>query len=624
MPNPPSPKLYVPPTKKDWDILFQPMFDEYFSPPPCITSPVPAIVAPEPANLIDSPSLTLVDQDVPSPCALQTPQESQSLIIYLEEGIEFKESFASVARLEAIRIFIAYATYMNMIVYQMDVNTAFLNGILREGVYVCQPNGFVDNPNHVYKLKKALYGLKQAPLACGYSHYGEIQTGAGPQGKEVDPTRYRGMIGSLMYMTSNRRDLVFVVCMCTRMQLLGDRLVSWSSKKQKSIAMSSTEAEYIALSGCCAPILWMRSQLMDYGLAFNKIPLYCDNNKEFHYIEVAHLDNDPFFGVLIQEPNYEEFSLRDIIPINIHSVKQPPEHHSKWTKDHPLDNVIGKTLRPVSTRHQLQNEALFCYFNAFISFVEPKNYNEALKEACWIARRAKREGIEFKESFASVARLEAIRIFIAYATYMNMIVYQMDVKTAFLNGILREAVYVCQPNGFVDNPNHVYKLKKALYGLKHAPLACGYSHDGEIQTGAGPQGKEVDPTCYRGMIGSLIMQLLGDRLVSWSSKKQKSTAMSSTEAEYIALSGCCAPILWMRSQLMDYGLAFSKIPLYHFIKEQVENGVVELYFVRTEYQLADIFTKALGRERLDFLINKLRMRSMSHEKLKRLAGEEEE
>ncbi|GJW05076.1 hypothetical protein Tco_1563932 [Tanacetum coccineum] len=146
------------------------------------------------------------------------------------------------------------------------------------------------------------------------------------------------------------------------------------------------------------------------------------------------------------------------------------------------------------------------------------------------------------------------------------------------------------------------------------------------------------------------MQLLGDRLVSWSSKKHKSTTISSTKAEYIALSGCCAKILWMRSQLTDYGLVFNKIPLYcdnksaialccnnvqhfrakhidmrhHFIKEQVENGVVELYFVRTEYQLADIFTKTLPRERLDFLIKKLVMQSMSPETLKRLAEEEEE
>ncbi|GJX58007.1 hypothetical protein Tco_0289397 [Tanacetum coccineum] len=150
-------------------------------------------------------------------------------------------------------------------------------------------------------------------------------------------------------------------------------------------------------------------------------------------------------------------------------------------------------------------------------------------------------------------------------------------------------------------------------------------------------------------ITSGTMQLLGDRLVSWSSKKQKSTAISSTKAEYIALSGCCAQILWMKSQLTGYGLVFNKIPLHcdnksaialccnniqhsrskhidiknHFAKEQVENGVVELYFVRTEYQLADIFTKPLARERLDFLINKLGMRSMSPETLKKLAEKEE-
>ncbi|GKD82925.1 hypothetical protein Tco_1349764, partial [Tanacetum coccineum] len=116
----------------------------------------------------------------------------------------------------------------------------------------------------------------------------------------------------------------------------------------------------------------------------------------------------------------------------------------------------------------------------------------------------------------------------------------------------------------------------------------------------------------------------GDRLVSWSSKRQKSAAISSTEAKYIALSGCCAQDLWMRSQLTDYGVGFNKIPIYQFIKEQVENGVVELYFFNTEYQLADIFTKALCRERIEFLIDKLRMRSFTPETLNLLADEAEE
>ncbi|GKG02389.1 retrovirus-related pol polyprotein from transposon TNT 1-94, partial [Tanacetum coccineum] len=84
-----------------------------------------------------------------------------------EEGIDFEESFAPVARLEAIRIVLAFAAHMNMVIYQMDVKTAFLNGNLREEVYVSQPDGFMDpdKPNYVYKLKKALYGLKQAPHA---------------------------------------------------------------------------------------------------------------------------------------------------------------------------------------------------------------------------------------------------------------------------------------------------------------------------------------------------------------------------------------------------------------------------------------------------------------------------
>ncbi|GJU69071.1 retrotransposon protein, putative, ty1-copia subclass [Tanacetum coccineum] len=242
-----------------------------------------------------------------------------------EEGIDFKESFALVTRLEAIRIFIAYAAYKNMTVYQRDVKSSFLNGILREEVYICQPDGFVDqdNPNHVYPKarlvlnyslgKKAKTSYSPGGIFRNQSKYAlEINKEYGmetndpvdtpmaekykldedPQGKVVNPIRYHGMIGSLMYLTPSRPDLVFVVYMYScialtafadadhascqdirrstpgSMQLLGDRLVSWSSKKQKSTAISSTEAEYIALSRCCAQILWMRSQLTDYGLGF--------------------------------------------------------------------------------------------------------------------------------------------------------------------------------------------------------------------------------------------------------------------------------------------------------------------------------------------------------------------
>ncbi|GJS00185.1 retrovirus-related pol polyprotein from transposon TNT 1-94 [Tanacetum coccineum] len=264
------------------------------------------------------------------------------------------------------------------------------------------------------------------------------------------------------------------------------------------------------------------------------------------------------------------------------------------------------------------------------------------------------EGIDFEESFALVARLEAIHIFISNVANKNMAIYQMDVKMTFLNGELRRVVYVSQPDGFVDQdkPNHKYGMLSS--DPVDTPMVDKSKLDEDLQ------GKPVDPTHYcdanhagcqdtrRNTSGSA--QFLGDKLVSWSSKKQKSTTISSTKAEYIALSGCCAQILWMRSQLTDYGFKFNKIPLYcdnksaialcynsvqhsrskhidvryHFIKEQVENRVVELYFVRTEYQLVDIFTKALPRERFNFLVEKLGMKSMSSETLKSLIEEKDE
>ncbi|GJY58031.1 retrovirus-related pol polyprotein from transposon TNT 1-94 [Tanacetum coccineum] len=500
-----------------------------------------------------------------------------------------------------------------------------------------------------------------------------------------------------------------------------------------------------------------------------------DVEQDNHDLDVAHVNNDPFFGIPILENDSEASSSSDVIPTVVQSAAPYSEYATKWTKDHPLNNII----------------------------VEPKTYKDALTQSCWIKAMQEElneferlevwelvphpdkvmvitlkwiykvkldelggilknkarlvacgyrqeEGIDFEESFAPMARLDAIRISLAYVAHMNMVVYQMDVKTAFLNSILREEVYVSQPDGFVDqdNPNHVYKLKKALYGLKQAPCAWydllskfllsqefskgtmdptlfirrqGKRSSPGLQISQSPrgifinqskyafeslkkygmessdpvdedtQGKAVDPTHYRGMIGTL-MYLTASRpdltfvvcmcaryqakptekhhhavkrifkylrgTVNWGLWYPKDSSIARiayADADHV---GChdtrrstsrSMQLLGDRL-LTDYGLGFNKIPMYydnksaialccnnvqhsrskhidirfHFIKEQVGNGVVELYFVNTKYQLADIFTKALCRERIEFLINKLGMRSFTPETLKLLADGAEE
>nr|GFB18691.1 retrovirus-related Pol polyprotein from transposon TNT 1-94 [Tanacetum cinerariifolium] len=182
-----------------------------------------------------------------------------------------------------------------------------------------------------------------------------------------------------------------------------------------------------------------------------------DVEEENHVLDVAHMNNDPFFGIQIPENHSKESSSTDIIPTVVYTAAPNSEHVNKWTKDHPLDNIIGELRRPIYK-------------------VKLDELRGILKNKARLVAHGYRqeEGIDFEESFAHVARLNAIQIFFTFVAHVNMIVYQMDVKTVFLNGILREEVYVSQPDGFVDknNPNHVYKLKKALYGLKQAPRIC--------------------------------------------------------------------------------------------------------------------------------------------------------
>ncbi|GJT32948.1 retrovirus-related pol polyprotein from transposon TNT 1-94 [Tanacetum coccineum] len=277
---------------------------------------------------------------------------------------------------------------------------------------------------------------------------------------------------------------------------------------------------------------------------------------------------------------------------------------------------------PVQTRRQLATDPEMCMFALTVSIVEPKNIKEAMADSAWIEAMqdelhqfdrlkslgnlvdkpfgkmiiklkwlwknkkdedqtvirnkarlvakgyAQEEGIDFEESFAPVARLEAVRIFVAYAAHN----YQATTNTK--------------------------ALKRAFSDADHA---------GCIDTRKSTSGG---------------IQFLGDKLVSWMSKKQNCTAMSSAEAEYVALSASCAqsphaiscnPVQHSRTKHIH--------TRYHFIKEQVENGIIELYFVRTEYQLADMFTKALPEDRFKYLVRRIGMRCLTPADLEVLTNE---
>ncbi|GKC87683.1 retrotransposon protein, putative, unclassified, partial [Tanacetum coccineum] len=134
----------------------------------------------------------------------------------------------------------------------------------------------------------------------------------------------------------------------------------------------------------------------------------------------------------------------DVIHTIVPPDHQVSEHNSKWTKDHPLENIIGALDRPVSTRLQLHEQALFCYYDAFLTLVKLDELGGILKNKARLVARGylQEEGIDFEESFALVARLEAIRFFLAFAAHMNMVIYQMDVKTAFLNGSVDPTMFI--------------------------------------------------------------------------------------------------------------------------------------------------------------------------------------
>ncbi|GJV12999.1 retrovirus-related pol polyprotein from transposon TNT 1-94 [Tanacetum coccineum] len=333
-----------------------------------------------------------------------------------------------------------------------------------------------------------------------------------------------------------------------------------------------------------------------------------------------------FHDDLLHESLHEDSTSRGSSS-NVRPIHTPFESLGRWTKDHPIANVIGDPSRSVSTKKQLQTVAMWCYFDAFLTSVEPKGFKQVMTEQSWIdamqeeihefkrlqvwelvscldrvmliklkwiykvktnefrgvlknkARLVaqgfrQEEGIDFEESFTPVSRIEA--------TFQDV----DDGADAFFLGLQISQ----SPRGiFLNQSKYAYEIIKK-YGMLTSnsvdiPMVEKNKLDEDLQ------GTPVDATLYHYGFQFNKIPLYYDN---------KS-----------AIALCCNNVEHSRSKHIDVR--------YHFIKEQVENGIVELYIVRTKYQLADIFTKSLPRERFNFLIERLGIRSMSPETLKRLS-----
>ncbi|GKA97971.1 retrovirus-related pol polyprotein from transposon TNT 1-94 [Tanacetum coccineum] len=530
VPNPAPALPYVPPTNKELEMLFQPMFDEYFNPPGNRQDPIPNVV--QDPVIPTGPSVSIsIDLDAPSGCHISSPLNHHSSVQ------SWSSSDADISKLSPFA--------------------------------VAAPEPFV---------------MRFAP----------------------DPTSEASSSGEIMMPELNQSTQPH------------EHIRKWTDSHPLDNIIRNPSRPVSTRKQLATDALWCF-----YNSVLSKV-----EPKNFK----SAATEDCWFQAMQEEIHkFDRLDVWELVP----SLDSAMIIALKWIYKVKLDD-FGDVFEKQGTTCKQKD------------FVKERRSNSLKKPSLGCTS-------------------EAIRIFIANVASKNMTVYQKDVKTAFLNRRAQEKSMSTNRRGFVDPECPTSCLSSRR---KHSGFITGSSgmkfdlHKSDpvdtpmverTKLDEDLSGTPVDQTKYRSMIGSLMYltartinmglwypkdtamaltayadadhagcqdtrkstsgsaQFLGDKLVSWSSKKQTSTSISSTKAEYIAMSGCCAQILW--SKHIDIR--------HHFIREQVEKGVVELYFVRTEYQLADIFTKALPRERFEFILPRLGMKCMKPETLKNTMADAE-
>nr|AAL31657.1 Putative Zea mays retrotransposon Opie-2 [Oryza sativa]AAM08711.1 Putative Zea mays retrotransposon Opie-2 [Oryza sativa Japonica Group]AAP51900.1 retrotransposon protein, putative, Ty1-copia subclass [Oryza sativa Japonica Group] len=428
------------------------------------------------------------------------------------EGLDFNETFAPVARIEAIRLLLAFAASKGFKLFQMDVKSAFLNGFIQEEVYVKQPPGFEnpDFPNHVFELSKALYGLKQAPRAW-YDRFKNFLLAKGFTMGKVD---------KMLFVLKHGDNQLFV-------QIYVDDIIFDCSSHALVVEFAET----------------MR--------------------REFEMSMMGELSY--FLGL---------------------QIKQTPQgtfvHQTKYTKD-LLRWFKMENCKPISTPI------------GSIAVLDPDEDGEAVNQK------------EYRSMIGSLLYLTAYRPDIQFVVCLCAR-FQASPRASHRQAVKRIMRYL----------NHTLEFG-IWYSTSSSICLSGYS-DADFG-GCRIDRKSTSGTCH----------FLGTSLIAWSSRKQSSVAQSTAESEYVAAASCCSQILWLLSTLKDYGLTFEKVPLFcdntsainiaknpvqhshtkhidirfHFLRDHVEKGDVELQFLDTKLQLADIFTKPLDSNRFAFLRGEL-------------------